>query len=72
MFFDSDFLFKSWIVYLPLIVNFNHSGNAISFIVGLVLNIAGSGIGYLKCEIDRELINIAIDKKFEEYGILYF
>ncbi|KAE9556381.1 hypothetical protein FO519_000421 [Halicephalobus sp. NKZ332] len=44
--------------------------NAISFVIGLVLNIVGSGIGYLKCEIDRELVDMAIDKKLEGYGLI--
>uniref|UniRef100_A0AC34QTE1 Uncharacterized protein n=1 Tax=Panagrolaimus sp. JU765 TaxID=591449 RepID=A0AC34QTE1_9BILA len=44
--------------------------NALMFIIGLVLNIAGSGIGWVKCEIERELVEYTIEKKLEEHGLI--
>uniref|UniRef100_A0A7E4V6I2 DUF4235 domain-containing protein n=1 Tax=Panagrellus redivivus TaxID=6233 RepID=A0A7E4V6I2_PANRE len=41
----------------------------ITFIAGLLLNIAGSTIGWLKAEIDHEMIKVEIRNTLKEYGI---
>uniref|UniRef100_A0A914Z0Z7 Uncharacterized protein n=1 Tax=Panagrolaimus superbus TaxID=310955 RepID=A0A914Z0Z7_9BILA len=43
---------------------------AFAFVFGLILNIAGSGLGLLKCEIDRKMIEVEIDSKLQKYGLL--
>ncbi|CAD5218443.1 unnamed protein product [Bursaphelenchus okinawaensis] len=34
------------------------------------MNIIGSAMGWLRCEIDQKMVDVQIDKKLEEYGII--
>uniref|UniRef100_A0AC35U750 ABC transmembrane type-1 domain-containing protein n=1 Tax=Rhabditophanes sp. KR3021 TaxID=114890 RepID=A0AC35U750_9BILA len=42
----------------------------VSILTGVILNVFGSFLGYLRAEIDEKVVEAAIDKKFIYYGMV--